>query len=92
MTTNWIMDPQQTEMGIVDFYEFLADNIFGKSFDHYDCTKINVGEEIFEGIKRYYLEKGMGDVDFGMMWVCYGPKASLTGYNVELEDGWATDD
>jgi hypothetical protein len=88
----WIMNPELAKCGIVDLYEMMADAIEGKSFDHYDCTKIEVGKEIFNRIEDYYIERGMDRASFGMMWVCYGPKASLEGYEVQVEPGWAYDD
>lgn len=78
--------------GVVEMYDRFAKMAYGKTFDHYDCTKICVGKKIFDRIEAYYTEQGMDRADFGMLWCCYGPKATLNDYLVELEDGWATDD
>ncbi len=87
----YIMDPTRITT-IPEFYEALADAMYDKSFDHYDCTKVEVGESIFEDIRAYYKEQGVDDFNFNMLWVCYGPKATLKGYEVQAEDGWAYND
>lgn len=88
----WIMDPERAKCGITELYEMMADAMYDRSFSNYDCTKIEVGKSIFEAIREFYVEAGLDEATFGMMWVCYGPKATLEGYEVQVEEGWATDD
>lgn len=88
----WIMDPERANCGIPQFYELVADAMYDRTFAHYDCTKVECGKDILEAIREYYREQGVEDFDFNMMWVCYGPKATLEGYEVQVEEGWATDD
>ena len=88
----WIMDPERAKCGIPQFYELAADAMYDKTFDHYDCCKVEVGKEILNRIEEYYVEQGMDRAEFGMLWVCYGPKATLEGYEVQVEPGWAYDD
>ena len=79
-------------VGIVDFYDMLATELYGKTFDHYDCRKVEVGKSIFEAICNHYIEQGKPAEDFAMLWCCYGPKATRDGYSFCVEDDWATDD
>lgn len=92
----WVINPTTFQdnfrCGIVELYDRIAKMIFGKTFDHYDCTKIEVGRKILDAVEAYYIEQGMDKAEFGMMWVCYGPKATLDDYNVQVETDWATDD
>lgn len=87
----YILNPEYI-LSIVELYDLIAEELYGKTFDHYDCTKVSVGEGVYENIRRYYIDKGEEDFSFNMIWVCYGPKATLTGYNIEVEEGWCYDD
>lgn len=88
-----VINPEKLNVGIVAFYDLLATELYGKTFDHYDCTKVEVGKEVFNKIEEYYrAEKNMPKEDFAMLWCCYGPKATLDGYQVQAKDDWATDD
>lgn len=78
--------------GMVEMFDRFAKMILGKTCDHYDCRKVYVGEKIMELVESYYLEQGMEKAEFGMVWVCYGPKATLDGYKVQVDAGWATDE
>lgn len=80
------------EMGIVDFYDNLSVLMYGKTYDHYDCTKVYVGKAIQNDIFEYYKRQGKKEEFVSMLWVCYGPKATLEGYEVECENDWATND
>lgn len=89
----WVFsDPEKCKCGISDLYDLIADSICGKAFDHYDVTKVYVGKEVLDRVEEYYLEQGADRADFGMLWVCYGPKATLEGYEVQVDAGWAYDD
>lgn len=79
------------KMGLVDFYDALARLMYGKTYEHYDCRKVCVGKSIQDDIFKYYEEQGKETIDISMMWVCYGPKATLEGYEIEAENDWATD-
>ena len=78
-------------IGIVELYDLVSELSFGRTFPNYDCTKIEIGKEIFEKIRAHYLEHGTDNFSFNMLWVCYGPKASLEGYEVRIEDGFASE-
>ena len=86
----WEIDEEQCKCGIVELYDNIALGICGKTFNHYDCCKIEVGKEVFERVKDYYLEQGTDESGFGMLWVCYGPKANLEGYEISVKPGWAS--
>ena len=89
----YTMYPKNAEpCGIVEFYDRLAELMYGKTYAHYDCTKVYVGKEIQDKIFNYYRTQGTEDSEISMLWVCYGPKATLEGYEVECENDWATDE
>ena len=55
----------------------------------YNCTKLEVSEDVFNSVKAYYQEKeDVGPYDFAMLWMCYGPKVNdkLRDYEVEVFD------
>lgn len=83
--------PTTCEIGIPEFYDQLSKLMYGKCYDHYDCTKVCVGKSIQDDIFNYYKAQGVEDWEICMLWVCYGPKATLEGYEVECENDWATD-
>lgn len=88
----YVMYPTKCELGIPEFYNALSKLMYGKEYDHYDCTKVCVGKSIQEDIFNYYKEQGAEEFEISMLWVCYGPKTTLEGYEVECENDWATDD
>lgn len=72
-------------VSIPELYDNIAIKLFGKTANHYDCTKIKVGDKIENAISRYYGDDSQG---FAMHWLCFGPKAILNGYEVEVDEGW----
>jgi len=78
--------------GIVAFYDAIARRL-GYNIDrvNYDCSKIDVSENIFNEIEQWYKDnKNSGPEQIGMIWVCYGPKVNseLTDYEVVIEEGF----
>lgn len=57
----------------------------------YDCTELEVSEEVFNLVRAYYMEsEGSSAEDVGMMWLIFGPKVNnkLKDYEVEVFDGF----
>ena len=75
-------------VSIPTLYDNISMVINGKKASNYDCTKVCVGESILNDCERYVNENGGKKGDFSMLWVMYGPKATLQGYEVEVEEGW----
>lgn len=92
MATIYTTYPKKAEIGIPEFYGELAKLMFGKEYDHYDCSKVCVGKSIQEDIFNYYKEQRIEEWEIGMLWVCYGPKATLNGYEIEADADWAYND
>lgn len=82
-------------MSITDLYDIVAIKM-GEDPDEvhgYDCTKINVAQNIFDDVYRWYQMNVKGDISdikqkFGMEWLCYGPKVDdeLPDNCVVIED------
>ncbi|MBP5423830.1 MAG: hypothetical protein J6Y78_15445 [Paludibacteraceae bacterium] len=79
-----------SKVAIPKLYENIAVKLGIKNATNFDCTKVLVGQSIFDACSDFYKEHGVPDDEFAMLWVCYGPKASLEGYKVEVEDSWCT--
>lgn len=81
----------EAHTGIVSFYDAIARRL-GYNIDrvNYDCTKIDVSENIYNEIEQYYKEDNRGPEQIGMIWVCYGLKVNseLTDYEVIIEEGF----
>lgn len=77
-----------SKVSIPQLYDNISLAITGKKGSKYDCSKVLVGNDIFEACREYYREQGGDDVGFAMLWCCYGPKAELEGYEVSVEKGW----
>ena len=81
-------------MSIVDLYNYIAIKLgLDPEKCHYDCTKINVSNGIFENVQEWYKQQCKNadyKLAFGMDWCCYGPKAdeNLSGYNATIQDGF----
>ena len=58
--------------------------------DMYNCTKLEVAENIQTNIFDYYIDGGVPEEDIAMMWVCYGPKVNreLADNEVDIQDGF----
>lgn len=57
----------------------------------YDCTELEVSEQVFNSVRAYYMEaEGRSADEVGMMWLIFGPKYSskLKDYEVEVFDGF----
>ena len=83
------LNKSECNIGIVELFDRISELFYGRTYSHYDCTKVEVGEGIFEDVRNHYLENGADNFNFNMLWVCYGPKATLEGYEVRIEDGFA---
>lgn len=81
-------------LSITDVYDLTAmamgfnpDEVTG-----YDCTKIEVAEDIFNWVEQFYKAAYHDDYKqkFGMDWVCYGPKCNtdLADSLVRTEEGF----
>lgn len=93
MKTTIRITPEKLTGGLGAFYDLLATELYGKTFDHYDCTKVEVGKEVFNKIEEYYcVENNMPKNNFAVVWCCCGPKATLDGYEVEVEDNWCSEE
>ena len=88
------LDEKSSFVSIPELYDNISMKINGKKANHYDCRKVRVGEAIHSAIERYYGMQFdyMDDNDLKgnvfLLWVTYGPKVSLEGYEVEVDDGW----
>lgn len=83
-----VLNKELCNIGIVGLYHRISELFYGKTFDSYDCTKVEVGEKIYEDVRNYYQDEGMSYQDFCMAWLCYGPKATLEGYEVRIQKGF----
>lgn len=93
MKTTITITPKEATCGIVQLFNNIATKLYGKPYYSYDCTKICVGKEVFNKVEEYCrTEKYMSREDFAMLWCCYGPKATLDGYEVEIEDNWCAEE
>ena len=86
------LNEQLSFVSIPELYDNISMKINGKTADKYDCTKVLVGDAIYNAIQRYYTNGGKDKTDFAMRWLCFGPKATLNNYEVEVEDGWCVMD
>lgn len=79
-------------VSITELYDNISMKINGKKASQYDCRKVRVGESVMNAVQRYYgiqfKNQNKAQTDFAMNWLCYGPKATLNGYEVEVEEGW----
>ena len=98
-TTKTIEGVDLFPLTITDLYDFVAIALgYDKEKVHYDCTKIEVSDDIAELIEEKYRqvgqEKGLGEYDikmsFGMDWCCSGPKVDekLDNGTIVVYDGF----
>lgn len=73
---------------IPKLYENIAAKLHLKNATNFACNKVLVGQGIFDTCRNYYANQGVPGEEFGMLWLCYGPKATLEGFKVEVEDDW----
>ena len=78
--------------GIVNLYDIVAKQLgHDRTKCHYDCTKIEVSEDIAQAIEDAYND-GTSDwkMTFGMHWCCFGPKENkeLPDSTVRIEPGF----
>lgn len=85
-----ILSKRECRVSIPELYDNICVALNGRVGTDYDCTKVTVGEKIFEECKDYHVLQGGTASDFGMLWLMYGPRATLKGYDVEVEEGWCT--
>lgn len=78
----------QSKVSIPTLYDNIAMAMYGRKGTNYDCSKVLVGESIFDACKEYVVESGGQESDFNMLWCIYGPKATLSGFDFEVEEGW----
>lgn len=88
----YIIDPLQCECGLPALYDLIATSLYDKTFDHYDCRKVCIGASVYDAVERYYINDGATAGEVAMAFLMYGPKPSLEGYEVEVEEGWCYDD
>lgn len=81
---------EKSHVSIPTLFDNISLDINGKVATKYDCTKVCVGEDVYEACKDEYIGKGGDEVGFATLWCFYGPKATLQGYDVEVEEGWCT--
>ena len=88
-------------MSITDLYDIVAIKMGEdpEKVHGYDCRKINVSQNIFDDVYRWYQMNMKGDVSdikqqFGMDWLVYGPKVDdeLSDNCVVLEEGFMSFD
>ena len=84
---------QDKPEGIIHLYDLVA-SMMDYSYEEiqnlsYDCTKINVAQDIFDDIDQSYKDEGKID-NLAMDWVCFGPKVddSLPTHTVEIQEGF----
>jgi len=82
---------------LIELYDEVATLLgYNAKVCEYDCTKINISQNIQDMFFRYYKElnqdKSVNDVvmSVSMMLLCSGPKVNknLTNYEVEILDGF----
>ena len=82
------LTPEDCNCGIDQLFDNISTKLYGRTYDSYDCTKVCVGKEVFNAVTEYYVADGKPAEDFAMLWCCYGPKATLEGFEVEVDDSW----
>jgi len=90
-TTKVTLSKEACYCGIPDFYRNVAAAMGVTDFEgvSFNCTRICVSKPIQDAIFAYYKEEHQyDDVSIAMLWVNYGPKASLpdSGYVAETEE------
>lgn len=88
--TKVIIDKMPT--GITHLYDLVAEKLgHDPSKCKYNCTKIEVSENIAQAIENRYND-GTSDwkMTFGMHWCCFGPKEdkTLPDNTVRVEEGF----
>ena len=83
-----MLSEMTSKVSIPQLYDNICLALTGKKASKYDCTKVLVGESVFEACREYYREQGADDTEFAMAWCCCGPKAELNGYEISVEEGW----
>ena len=75
---------------ITALYEQVAEICGETSGVHFDCTKIEVSENIALAIFEHYENNGVSRDNAGMKWVCYGPKTNdhLPNDTCAIESGF----
>ena len=88
------LDEKASFVSVPELYDNISMKINGKKASHYDCRKVCVGEAIRSASERYYGLQFEGypqnelSGNVFLLWLTYGPKVTLQGYEVEVEDGW----
>ena len=73
---------------IVGLYNAIAKKLDIPNANSYDCKKVRVGQDVMDACQKYHIDNGDDNVHFAMLWLNYGPKASLQGYAIEVDRGW----
>lgn len=86
---------KEAPQGIIHLYDMVARLMGNEDTSNlrYNCTKINVSQDISDVIElAYRTDAYITDwkLAFGTDWCCYGPKVdeSLPGATVEVQDGF----
>lgn len=82
-----LSDDKIKNIGLAKFYENVAIESGYKldGTEKFDCTKIEVAQNIQDEIFTYYETLGTGSLEIGMLWVCSGPKANVNFEDNEVE-------
>lgn len=93
MMTRFSINKRDCSCSITKFYEKAANKAGLKTTDTttYDCRKICITEPVRKMLHKFYADLGLTDDKIAMLFLQYGPKASLEGnkYEFEVEDGFA---
>lgn len=98
-TTRTIEGVNLLPLTITDLYDFVATTLgYDKEKVRYDCTKIEVSNDIADLVEEKYRqvgqEKGLSEdsirMSFGMDWCCNGPKVNekLDNGTIVVHDGF----
>lgn len=91
--SRYSINKRDCNCSITKFYEKAAKKAGLNTTDTttYDCRKICITEQIRKALFRYYSNLGLSDEKIAMLFLQYGPKASLDGdkYEFEIEEGFA---
>jgi len=92
MKKKYKLSEEKCQCSLLDFYRNVAE-ISGVKITQkiqYDCKKIYVTKPVQDCIWEYYHEIGYTDNEIMIIFLHYGPKASLPGseYEIQIEKGF----
>lgn len=90
-----VLTEKECYCGIIELYDLVAQKLgYDPAKVSYDCRRINVTKPVQDQIFTFYQEEQKASNEsIGSAWLCYGPKAILSGlsgdrYEVEIFDGF----